>query len=31
MKSFLEENKHDFDILATEHIKVIESINATKK
>jgi len=31
MKSFLEENKHDFDILAIEHIKVIESINATKK
>ena len=31
MKSFLEENKHDFDILAIEHIKVIESIHAANK
>jgi hypothetical protein len=31
MKSFLEENKQDFDILAIEHIKVIKSTNSTKK
>ena len=30
MKKFLEENKHEFDVLATEHIKKIKSINCDK-